>query len=418
MPRTDLITLRAPEPPGLLARVQEAIRSRWSGPLTSNSPELARYFGAGPVAAGVSVTEASAQTNAAVVACIDRISNDVASLPLLVYARRPDDGRERATRHPVYRLLHDEPNPEQTPMVFRRTLQAHVLLWGNGYAEIERDVMGRPIALWPMVPDRVQPFRTPAGDLAYRVSNPNGGTVDVPAADMFHLVGRSHDGSVGASLVTYARESIGLSLAAEQFGATFYKNGGTLSGVVSNKGPKPTQQAAQGQRDADEARHAGIKQAHKWLQLWNDATFTPITVPPDNAQFLETRQFQLEEICRWFSMPPHKIQHLLRATYSNIEQQSTDYLISCLRPWLVLWEQECARKLLRPTERERFYIEHITQALLTADAAGRAALYRELFAIGALTPNEARRLENLNPIPGGDQAYVSSGMTPIARPQQ
>ena len=406
MSRRELLMMRVEPEPTWLQRMIGAVRSYTIGPLTSRSPELARYFGGGETSSGITVTEESAVRLSAVFSAIAFISDDVSSLPINLF-KRVDGGKTQIFEsHPLQRLIKDSPNQEMSSLVFRRTMQAHALLWGNAYAEIERDNMNRPIALWPLLPERVTAKRSRGGVLSYDVHNEGGGTVMLPASDVLHLMGQSHDGIVGNSFIAAARHSIALGLAAEEFGATFYKNGGTLSGVVSNKGPKPTQQAAQGQREADEARYAGVKRAHKWLQLWNDATFTPISVAPDNAQFLETRTFQIREVARWFKMPPHKLGDLADATFSNVEQMESAYYVSCLRPWVVQWEQELGRKLIAASERNIQYFRHSLEGFLRADSAGRAAFYRELFAIGAITINEIRELEELNPIDGGDTTFI------------
>ena len=407
MPRTEMIRVTNTPKPSFLSRVVDTFRAYTIGPLTSRSPELAKYFdGGGSSLAGVSVTEHTALRNSAVWAAVGLISDDVSSLPLMLYKRTDNGGKLKFDTHPLYRLIHDEPNPEMSSMVFRRTMQAHVLIWGNGYAEIERDGVGRPVYLWPLEPERVRHDRDRAGNVIYRVGNTNGMETVIPAADMLHLVGRSHDGSVGSSLVMHARESIGLALAAEQFGSTFFGNGATFGGVISFKGPKPPEMSETGYKESLEARHQGVKRAHKLLALYNDAQYKETGVEPNSAQFLETRQFQILEVCRWFKLPPHKLAHLSDATFSNVEQQNVDYFVSAIRPWLVLWEQELTRKLVRPLERSIQVIEHSVEGFLRGDSAARAAFYRALFDLGAITPNEIRAYENMNPLPGGDQAFV------------
>lgn len=417
MPRTELIRVTTAPKPSFWSQMVETVRSYTIGPLTSRSPELAKYFdGGGGSLAGVSVTEHTALRNSAVWAAVGLVSDDVSSLPLMLYKRLDNGGKQKFDTHPLYRLLHDEPNPEMSSMVFRRTMQAHVLIWGNGYAEIERDGAGRPVYLWPLEPERVRHDRDRAGNVIYRVGSPNGGEAVIPAADMIHLVGRSHDGSVGSSLVQHARESIGLALAAEQFGSTFFGNGATFGGVISFKGPKPPEMSETGYKESLEARHQGVKRAHKLLALYNDAQYKETGVEPNSAQFLETRQFQILEVCRWFKLPPHKLAHLSDATFSNVEQQNVDYFVSAIRPWLVLWEQELTRKLVRPLERSIQVIEHSVEGFLRGDSAARAAFYRALFDLGAITPNEIRAYENMNPLPGGDLSFVpANNLVPLMK---
>jgi len=417
MPRTELIRVTTAPKPSFWSQMVETVRSYTIGPLTSRSPELAKYFdGGGGSLAGVSVTEHTALRNSAVWAAVGLISDDVSSLPLMLYKRTDNGGKLKFDTHPLYRLIHDEPNPEMSSMVFRRTMQAHVLIWGNGYAEIERDGVGRPVYLWPLEPERVRHDRDRAGNVIYRVMSASGGEAIIPAADMLHLVGRSHDGSVGSSLVQHARESIGLALAAEQFGSTFFGNGATFGGVISFKGPKPPEMSENGYKESLEARHQGVKRAHKLLALYNDAQYKETGVEPNSAQFLETRQFQILEVCRWFKLPPHKLAHLSDATFSNVEQQNVDYFVSAIRPWLVLWEQELTRKLVRPLERSIQAIEHSVEGFLRGDSAARAAFYRALFDLGAITPNEIRAYENMNPLPGGDLSFVpANNLVPLEK---
>ena len=406
--------------PSRISRAWEVIRSSWTGPLTSRSPELARLLGGNATASsGVSITELSALNLSAVWAAVGLISDDVASLPLFLYRRTPTGGKDRYEAHPLYRLLHDEPNAEMTSMVLRRTMQSHALIWGNAFAEIERDGGGRPVALWPLLPECVRVERDRVGTLVYRYHNPSGGDVTYPSRDMIHLVGRGHDGSVGASLVSHARESFGLALAAEQFGSTFFGNGATFGGVISFKGPKPPEMSEANYRDALEARHQGVKRAHKLLALYNDATFKETGTAPNNAQFLETRTFQIREVARWFKVPPHKLADLADATFSNVEQMNTEYFVSAIRPWLVLWEQELTRKLVSPLERRQQFIEHSIEGFLRGDSSARAAFYTSLFNIGAITINEVRGYENLDPLDGGDQSFVQvNNLMPLSMVQE
>jgi len=407
MPRTEVIRVSSTPKPTLFSRAWETIRAYTLGPLTSRSPELAKYFSAGgPSAAGIRVDEHSALAYSAVWAAVGLVSDDVASLPLMLYKRLPNGGKDKFESHPLYRLLHDEPNPEMGTMVWRRTMQAHVMLWQNAYAEIERDQVGRPIALWPLIPERVRVTRDRFGTLQYVVTNPDGGEAVIAANNMIHLVGRSHDGSVGCSLVDKAKESIGLALAAEQFGATFFGNGATFGGVVSFKGGRPPEMSDENYKASLEARHQGVKRAHKLLMLYNDAQYKETGVAPDNAQFLETRTHQIREVARWFKIPPHKLADLADATFSNVEQMNTEYFVSAIRPWLVLWEQELGRKLIAKQERQIQFIEHSIEGFLRGDSAARAAFYTALFNIGAITINEVRGYENLDPLDGGDQSFV------------
>lgn len=416
MAQTEILRTTS-QPPGFFARIALTVRGVWSGPLASTSPELAKWFGGGPTAAGVSITEESALTYSPIWSGVTMIADDIASLPLRLYKRLPNGGKDRFENHPLYRLLHDAPNAEMDAMVFRRTVQTHALLWGNGYAEIERDQLGRPAALWPLCPERVSVFRS-GGAVKYRVVNHSGGEVVIDAEDMLHLIGPSHDGTVGASMVAKARESLALGLAAEKFGAALYGNGLAIGGVISYAGPRPPELSEKGFKEALEARHQGVERAHKLLALYNGAKYERMNIQPNDAQFLETRVFQIREAARWLKMPPHKLGDLADATFANVEQMDLAYFGSCLRPWLVLWEQQLSRKLIAKVERSIQFVEHDTHGFLAVDAAGRAALYAAEFTVGAIMPNEMRGYENRDPIEGGDQAFVQMNLIPLNLAQE
>jgi HK97 family phage portal protein len=399
--------------PSLWGRLTNAMRSYMTGPLNAKSPELARLLGSSPVSSGVSVNEDTALNYSAVWAAVSLISSQVASLPLILYRRLEDGGKERLTGHPTYRLLHDQPNPEMSSMVFRETLQAHVLTWGNAYAEIEWRGDGRPSALWPLAPNRVIPERQ-AGRLQYRVNNPGGKDVTIPAEDMLHVPGLGFDGTVGYSPVRMARESIGLGIATERFGGAFFGNGATFGGVLTH--PGRLGEVAQKQlRESVNARHQGVERAHRLMILEEGMTYAQIGVEPDSAQYLETRKFQTEEICRWFNLPPHKLRNLDRATFSNIEQQSIEFVTDTLRPWLVRWEQEVNRKIVLQ-DRSQF-VEHLVDGLLRGDIASRYAAYAVGRQWGWLSADDVRERENMNPLPAkaGQIYLVPFNMAPANR---
>lgn len=397
-------------------RMLSTVRSYTIGPLTSRSPELARLFGGGgATTSGVHVTEETAMRLAAVWSAVSLISDDVASLPLNLFKKLPNGTKDKFEQHPLYRLLKDAPNPEMTSFTFRRTMQSNALIWNVAYAEIERDGAGRPVNLWPLLPEKMQQERV-NGVLAFVYSNPTGRTTRFAQGDILQIMGPSWDGVAPMSFIDKARNSLALGLAAEDFGATFYKNGGTVSGVIAHKGPKPPQLSTDNKEDADARRHQGISRAFKWLQLWNDATFIPISTAPNNAQFLETRVFQIREVARWFKMPPHKLGDLADATYSNVEQLDLSYFKSCLRPWLINWEQELARKLIFPSEPNIQFFRHNLEGFLRADVAARSTFYKDLFGIGVLTINEIRELEDLDPINGGNESFVPmNNLMPLSK---
>lgn len=388
--------------PSRWAHLKTALRSFWTGPLTASSIE-GWLFGGARTSTGLHISEETALTYAAFWSAVSRISADVASLPLILYKREANGGKTRFTNHPLYWLLHDEPNPEMSAMVFRETLQAHVLTWGNAYAEIERNGAGRPYALWPLAPTRVAPFRPksdPYGPLRYRVSNPDGADTILSAADMLHVPGLGYDGCLGYSVVAKARESLGLSLATERFGSTFFENGSSLGGVFAH--PKVFGPGAQDNFEKSvKAKTQGLDRAHNFIVVQEGMTYTQLGVPPNDAQFLETRKFQIAEVARWFNIPAHKLGDLEHATFSNIEHMAIEYVSDTLRPWLVRWEQEINRKLIAPQEKGIQFVEHLMDALLRGDIQSRYAAYAVGRQWGWLSADDICGFENLNPLPNG-----------------
>jgi HK97 family phage portal protein len=391
----------------------DKVRSYTLGPLSLKDPEIRKYFQGGETSTGVSVSEYTALNYSGVWSAVKLVSGDVASQPLVLY-RRVGNGKERYEAHPLYRLLHDQPNPEMSSLTFRQTLQAHALTWGNGYAEIERDTVGRPKYLWPLTPDRVHPDRD-AGKLVYRVSNNSGRDTTLEAQDVLHIPGLGWDGTQGYGVIAKARESVALGIAAERFGGKFYGNGSTFGGTLTHPTKFSTPQARENFEKALRNRSQGVDRAHGLLLLEEGITYQQLGIPPDQAQFLESRQFQITEIARWFNVPPHKIGDLSRATFSNIEQQNIEYVQTTLIYWFEAWEQELMRKLISPLERNQQFIEHVVEGLLRGDSQGRAALQSAEFNIGALTPNESRALANRNSVPGGDRPFVPLSMIPLDR---
>jgi HK97 family phage portal protein len=396
-----------------LARAWGALRSYWSGPITSNSPELARLFADPPVTSGVAVNEQTALNYSAVWAAVQRISGDVGSLPLVLY-RRVGDGKEPLRDHPTYRLLHDQPNPDMTAVVFRETLQAHLLTWGNAYAEIEWRGDGRPYALWPIEPNRVTPERTKGGGLRYKVQGYDKADVYFAPEDMLHIPGLGFDGTCGYSVIQKARESIGLGIAMERFGGAFFGNGTTFGGILTHPG-RLSELARKNIRDSFNAKHQGVQRAHHFGLLEEGMTYTPLGVPPDDAQFLETRRFQVAEIARWYQLPPHMLGDLERATFSNIEQQQIDYHTGTLRRWLVRWEQEINRKLV--LQQGTQFVEHVIDGLLRGDIESRYAAYAVGRQWGWLSADDVRSKENMNPLPSdaGKIYLVPINMAPADR---
>lgn len=371
--------------------------------------------GATSTTAGVTVGPETALNLSAVWACVRVISETIGSLPWFTYRRTTDGGRDRATEHEVYTLLHDSPNPLMTAMVWKEVSVAHALTWGNAYSEIVRDENMRIAALFPIHPCRVTPKQSPLGHVYYEIGT-NGGPVTLDADDMLHVPGLGGDGLVGYSVVQKARESLGLTAASEKFGASFFGNGSRAGGIL--KHPKTlSDKGRENLKKSVESDHRGADKAFRLMLLEEGIDFTQTTVPPEDAQFLETRQFQVEEVCRWFRVPPHKIQHLLRSTFSNIEHQSIEFVTDTIRPWLVRFEQEANRKLIRPSQRATYYTENLVDALLRGDAMSRSQALKIQADSGALLLDEWRAVENRNPLPDGlgKRPLVTQQAVPLDR---
>ncbi len=368
-------------------------------------------LGGNKAASGVRVNENTALNSTAVLACVRVLAETIASLPLFVY-RRLDKGKEKATEHPLYFVLHDMPNPEMTSFTFRETLMGHLAIWGNAYVEIVRDRAGRVRELWPLRPDKTWPERDQITQkLRYKLILPNGTGAILPADRVLHIPGLGFDGLVGYSPVKLARDAIGLSLAAEEFGARFFSNGAKPGGVLEHPA-KLSEEAQKRLRQSWNEMHQGLDKQHRIAILEEGMTYKQIGIPPEDAQFLETRKFQLNEIARIYRVPPHMIGDLERATYSNIEQQSIDFVVNTIRPWLVRWEQAINSKLLTQSEREEYFVEFKVDGLLRGDIESRYKAYATARQWGWMSANDVRELENMNPIEGGDTYLIPLNMIP------
>lgn len=380
---------------------------------------FARVFKGSKTHAGVDVSESSGMRFSAVWACLRVISEDVATLPLFVFERLSGGGKQRAEDHYLHLLVHDQANPRMTALALRETVTAHILSWGNGYLYIVTDNGGRPIELWPLLPDRTWPWWTSTGELAY--------WTEIPSArpepkllrndQVIHLAGLSYDGLVGYSPIRTHAQAIGAGLAAQEFGARFFGQGTNMGGFVEH--PQSMSDPAYARLKADiNEQYQGLGRSHLITILEEGAKFNKLTIPPNEAQFLESRQFSVEEIARIYRMPPHKIGHLLRMTFNNVEQMDLDYYKSTLRPWLLRWEKALAMKLLPAAERRRFFIEHVIEGLLRGDIKTRYDAYSTGRQWGWLSADDVRELENMNPLPDGQgkKYLIPLNMVPADRP--
>lgn len=348
---------------------------------------------------------------AAYYACGRNIAEDIGKLPVSIARVVSNGTRVELDTHVVYRLLRVSPCDEMTPMTFKELLTGWAVWRGNGYAEIVRDASGRPAALYPIHPQDVTVKRRNNADRdVYYAVIEDGKEIAIEQRDMFHLKGMGGDGLVGYSPASIARESIGSALATQKQGAAFFGNGMHLGGILEHP-MTLTPEAKTNLRESMDERFKGAGRAYRTMVLEEGMKWHQTTVPPEDAQFLETRQFQVEEICRWFRMPPHKIQQLLRSTFSNIEHQGIEYVQDTLMPWMTRWEEEIKRKLLM---RERVQARFVVRELLRGDARSRGEYYRTMFNLGAMSRNEIRREEEMNPVEDGDGYYLQLNMAPVA----
>lgn len=362
------------------------------------SSELRDTFNLNPTHAGVEVSVESSLRMTAVFACVRVLSEGVAGLPLHVY-RRNGEGREKAVDHPLYYLLHQEPNSFQTAFAFKQLLMVHVLTWGNAYAEIVRNENGQVTALWPMRPEAVF-VRSEKGELFYEYSL-NGNRVRLNQDRVLHIRGLSTDGILGLSPIAAARQSIGLSLAAERFGAQYFGSGSRLGGVIEMEGmvgPETIRQV----RDVWDQTYANPNAWHSVAVLGPDMKFKPFEMNNEDAQFIETRRFGVEDIARVYRVPPHMLADLSKANYSNVDALDRAFVQHSLAPWAVTIEQSFTKKLLGPRERQRTYCEFDLNGVLRGDPSARMRTYQAGIQSGIYSPNECRAFENLNPREGGD----------------
>lgn len=361
-------------------------------------------FGGYESASGISVTPDTALRTAAVLACVSVIAGTIGTLPMRVYRRRPDGGKERAPEHPLYPLLHDAPNDMLTSCEFREMMQAHLCLRGNAYARVARSGGGAVSYLEPLHPDRVSVFRR-GMTVTYSVQRQEGSGQDLLQADeILHIRGMGPEGVVGYSPITLARESIGLAIATETHGAKLFANGARPSGVLETAANLTKDQLTK-LREEWERQHSGAGNANRTAVLSNGLKYSGVSMSNEDAQFLETRKFQVTDIARIFRVPPHKIADLSQATFSNIEHQSIEFVTDCIRPWAVRWEQRMNQILLTPTERKSYFIELSLDALLRGDMMSRYNAYKVGREASFLSPNDIRDLENMNRIEGGD-SYI------------
>lgn len=366
---------------------------------------------------GVVVDHAQAMRTSAVYACVRVLSTTVAQLPFMLY-RRTETGRDRADDHPLYAIVHDQPNPETTAYTFWETLMGALVLRGNAYAYKERDRLKRVLNLWQFNdPDRMTVTRDRVTDqLVYTYQPPVGAPEVYRPDEILHLRGLSADGAIGYSMLEVAREAIGLASAAEGMGSRLFAGDATPTGTLEHPG-KLGPDGAKNLKDAWNKAHLGKRQI---AVLEEGMKYTRISITPEESQFLETRVFQISDIARIFGVPPHLIGELSKATYSNIREQSAEFVKYGLMPWLIRIAQECNKSLLTPDERREYYFEHLTDALMRAAQKERYEGYALARYWGWMNANEIRRSENEPPLPGkeGTMYLVPNNTMPASAVSQ
>ncbi len=387
-----------------------------------NSLNGSRYsFFFGGTTAGKPVNENTAMQMTAVYSCVRILSEAIAGLPLHVYKYNDGGNKEKDLAHPLYRLLHDEPNPEMTSFVFRETLMGHLLLWGNAYAQVIRNARGEVVALYPLMPNKMTVDRDKDGCLYYLYQRGSGDTpslgknsqVLLSPSDVLHIPGLGFDGLVGYSPIAMAKNAIGLAIATEEYGAKFFANGAAPGGVLEHPG---TIKDPQKVKDSWNSAYQGSGNAHRVAVLEEGMKYQPIGISPEQAQFLETRKFQINEIARIFRVPPHMVGDLEKSSFSNIEQQSLEFVKYTLDPWVVRWEQSMYRVLLSESEKKDHFIKFNVDGLLRGDYESRMNGYATARQNGWMSANDIRELENLNRIPaeqGGDLYLINGAMTKL-----
>lgn len=370
-------------------------------------------FPFGVSSSGKPVNERSAMQMTAVYACVRILAESIASLPLHLYEQNELGNKEKAKSHPLYFIVHDEPNSEMTSFIFRETLMTHLLLWGNAYAQVIRNGKGEVISLYPLMPNKMRVKRdAKTGAIVYDYLHDKG-TVSLSSSEILHIPGLGFDGLVGYSPIAMAKNAIGMAMATEEYGAKFFANGAQPGGVLEHPGIIKDPERV---RESWSSTFGGSGNSNKIAVLEEGMKYTPISISPDQAQFLETRKFQINEIARIFRVPPHMVGDLEKSSFSNIEQQSLEFVKYTLDPWVSRWEQALNRSLIPKKERANYFIGFNLDGLLRGDYESRMNGYATARQNGWMSANDIRTLENLDLIPeeeGGNLYLVNGNMLPL-----
>jgi HK97 family phage portal protein len=382
-------------------------RASLENPSTSLSDPanwLLHAFGAAPNSSGVMVSEKNATQIVAFWSAVNTISDTLAELPMKLIRTKEDGTTETVTRHPALRVLRN-PNPMMVPVTFRSTSQAHTLTWGNSYAYIVRNSLGLPVELWPLNPAETNSI-VENRELYFNTSLDIGKT-KIPSVDIIHIPALTRNGIDGMSIVSEQREMLGSAIAQQSFAGKFFANGARPSGLLSYPGkvrdPKKIKEALEAA--------TGNENAHSMMVLDNDAKFTPFSIPPEDAQFLQTREFSIDEIGRMFRLPLHFLNKMGQATFNNLEMMGTHFVQYTMMPWIIRHEQEYTRKLLKPGEIDRgLRFKFNVSALIRGDIKTRSEVYAKGVQFGWVTRNEVRALEDMNPLEGLDDPLIPANL--------
>ncbi|MCL1878005.1 MAG: phage portal protein [Defluviitaleaceae bacterium] len=372
--------------------------------------------------AGKVVNEYTAMQTTAVYACVRLLAESLAGLPLHIYEYENDGKQKRVTDHPLPYLLQNEPNPEMSGFIWRETLMGHLLIFGNAFSQIVRNGRGRILGLYPLLPNKMKVGRAPNGEIIYTYQrdseesrlNTKQENIVLRQHEVLHIPGLSFDGLIGYSPIAVAKNAIGMALATEEYGAAFFANGATPSGILEHPGVVKDPKAV---RESWNAAYGGNGNSHRVAVLEDGMKFNQISIPPEQAQFLQTRRFQINEIARLFHVPPHMIGDLEKSSFNNIECQSMEFVKYSLNPWVIRWEQAMQQSLLLPSEKQKYFIKFNVDGLLRGDYGRRMAGYATARQNGWMSANEIRALEGFNQIPaelGGDLFLVNGNMCKLA----
>lgn len=362
-----------------------------------------------PVQSGVTVNADTAFNIGAVFGCVSLSAGTLGSLPLITYGRTAR-GKERATNHPLYSILHDQPNARQTRMEFVEMLTGHALLRGNGYALIVPGPRGPVDQLIPLNPARMTVKVAADGSPRYVYMKQDGTSETYLPDEIFHLRGFSSNGYTGVSVLTHARETFGLALAAEGYAARLFSQGASPSGVLEHPG-QLGEGGPEKLRENWNKAHAGLANAHSIVVLEEGMKWHQVGMTPEDSQMLGSRLYQITEVARWFHIPPHKVQEMSHATFSNIEHQNWEFIMDAIRPWAIRWEMAILRSLILAPQ--TYFAEFLLDAYLRGDTTTRYTAYNLAINAGWMSPNEARERENMNLVPGLDRFRVPLNMATV-----